>query len=70
MAEPGAQYMIYTPNGGAVKLDLSNVHGTYNVRWLDPRTGDRLDRPGIQSGGVCALDAPDPKDWVLFVTNE
>jgi len=68
LAEPGAQYVVYAPNGGAVKLDLSDAHGAYSVKWLDPRTGDRLDRPSIQSGAVCTLDAPDAEDWVLFVT--
>jgi len=68
LAEPGAQYIVYAPNGGEVKLDLSDAQGEYNVRWLDPRTGEHLERPNIQSGGGCTLDAPDGEDWVLFVT--
>jgi len=67
LAKPGAQYAVYAPNGGAVKLDLSDAHGAYSLKWLDPRTGDHLDRTSIQSSAVCTLDAPDAKDWVLFV---
>ncbi len=35
LAEPGKQYAVYFPDGGAVKLDVSKAKGPLQVRWLD-----------------------------------
>ena len=67
LAEPSSQYMVYVPNGGSVKLDLSEARGEYSVKWLNPRTGDWLDHPNAQSGATYTLEPPNGKDWVLFV---
>ncbi len=40
LAEPGAQYMVYIPNGGIVKLNLEQAPGLFELKWLDPSTGN------------------------------
>lgn len=31
----GVQYALYFPNGGAVRLDLSDAEGVFTMQWLD-----------------------------------
>ena len=40
LAELGAQYMVYIPNGGMVKLNLELAPGMFEMKWLDPTTGN------------------------------
>ena len=49
LAEPGAQYMVYIPNGGIIKLNLEQVPGLFELKWLDPLTGN-YSKPTALSG--------------------
>jgi hypothetical protein len=67
LAEPGRQYMIYTPNGGTVKIDLRGEAGTFEVRWLNPRDGSYLNLYQIEGNAVRTTYAPTNEDWVLIL---
>lgn len=68
LAEPGKQYLIYAPRGGAVKIDLSGTTKIFEAKWLDPRLGGYSDFSQIDGGAIRVLNAPTAADWVLVIT--
>jgi hypothetical protein len=67
LANPGAEYLVYAPAGGAFTVDLSDAGGeTLSVQWYDPRSGILSAVPSI-AGGLhnTPFTAPDANDWVL-----
>lgn len=67
LAEPGRIYLVYLPEGGEVRVDLSGVGGQVRAEWLDPRTGERRAGGEAQGGGRVAWTAPGVGDWVLWL---
>ena len=68
-AKKGEVYVVYLPNGGERKIDLSGGKGEYNVKWFNPRSGGAFKRDATVKGvkGV-TLKAPDAKaDWVALI---
>jgi hypothetical protein len=48
LANPGADYIVYLPKGGAVTVDLTAASGPLAVEWITAVTG------GVTSGGTVA----------------
>ena len=69
LAEPGAQYVVYVPTGGDVKLDLTAFAGEFEAKWLDPRTGEYSDPWTVTGGAIRTFTAPAAEDWVMIVTS-
>ncbi|MEM8913350.1 MAG: DUF5060 domain-containing protein [Planctomycetota bacterium] len=44
--------LVYCPDASVPEVDLSSMHGTFDVRWFDPRSGGDL-----QAGSVASVDA-------------
>lgn len=69
----GESYVVYLKNGGTTNLDLSNVGGTYDVRWFDPRNGGALQIGTVSevSGGASRNLGTAPnntnQDWAILV---
>jgi hypothetical protein len=69
----GEVYAVYLPAGGTTELDLSNVKGSFEVKWYDPRHGGALQNGSVtqlEGGGKRALgNAPkEPTmDWAVLV---
>ena len=69
----GETYLVYLPAGGAARLNLSGVPGTFDVRWFDPRNGGALQTgtvATITGGGTVALGNPPSStgsDWTALV---
>ncbi|MDQ8180624.1 DUF5060 domain-containing protein [Pelagicoccus sp. SDUM812005] len=74
LAEAGNAYLVYLPEGGEVKLDLSGASGKFKVDWFNPREGGKLLKGSVkrvEGGGKVSLGkAPaDPsEDWAILVT--
>jgi hypothetical protein len=73
LAKPGQAYAVYLPNGGTTTLDLSAAHGSFDVRWYNPRAGGELQTGSVrtvQGGAGRALGNP-PRDagsdWTVLV---
>jgi len=70
LAKPGAVYLVYLGYVSTTELDLSDVEGTYQLRWYNPREGGALEEGSVktvQGGGVVSLglSPSDPdQDWV------
>lgn len=67
LANPGAEYLVYLPEGGGVSVDLSMASGTLAVEWFAPNTGVKTDG-GITTGGASrSFVAPFSGDAVLYL---
>jgi len=67
LAEPGKQYVAYSPDGAAITLDLSRAEGRLKTYWLDPRTGRRSAGTSLTGGESRSFATPGEGDWVLHV---
>ena len=67
LAEKNKQYVIYSPNGGTIRLDLTSAHGTYEVKWLNPKTGNYQEEQAVTGNRIVSFNTPTTSDWVLLV---
>jgi hypothetical protein len=67
LAEPGEQYAVYFPDGGTVKLDISEAQGTLQIRWLDIDRSTWRKPQTVEGGGALELRTPDKGHWAALV---
>lgn len=67
LAQPGAAYVLYLPNGGTASIDLTAASGTLTAQWFDPRAGAWKTAFLAAGGGVRSFTAPASGDWALYV---
>ncbi len=67
LAEPGRQYAVYFPDGGAVRLDVSAVKEALEVSWLDITRSEWRPKQRAQGGGILELNAPGKGHWAVLV---
>ena len=67
LADPGRQYIVYTPHGGDIQLDMNGWPGVFKYRWLDPVTGEFTEHMKVEGGHTVGFSAPINTDCVLFV---
>ena len=72
-AKPDQVYLVYQPNGGESKLDLSDAKNSFTVAWFNPRDGGDLQDGNVTTvdgGGSVSLGTPpqDAKeDWLVVL---
>jgi hypothetical protein len=54
LVEPGKQYSVYLRGGKRIDLKLDLPAGKYNVRWIDPKSGEALESTATESTGQLA----------------
>lgn len=57
----------YLPKGGALTLDLSGLKGKIKGQWYDPRSGKFSKKVLSYPNKMAKFNAPDYRDWVLFL---
>ena len=67
MANPGAEYAVYFPNGGEVTLDISTLKKPPAVRWLDIMKSRWLDVQREERKGKLTLRCPSQGYWAVLV---
>jgi hypothetical protein len=70
LAQPGALYLVYLPQGGETSLDLSGIAGQFRVTWFNPRDGGAAQAIGnaaIDGGGEVTIAAPSTDDWLAVI---
>jgi hypothetical protein len=67
LAKTGARYLIFSPSGGNVTLNLNGEDGTYSVEWLNPFTGNTSEGSDITGGAVRTLNPPFGGKAIAFV---
>jgi hypothetical protein len=70
LADPGKEYLVYLPEGGAVTVDLSAAAGKLNTEWLDPSSGAPTRVEPTEGGHRQTLKAPFSGDAVLYLWGE
>jgi hypothetical protein len=66
----GEQYVLYFTDGGSVGLNLKGCQGKFQLRWIDIRTGNWVDRKAIPGGRVVTVNAPDKGPWVAVIVRQ
>jgi len=66
-AQPGKKYALYFTHGGAVSLDLKKHPGRYQVKWINPATGQWAQEATIQGGNAVKIRAPGKGSWVAAI---
>lgn len=67
LANPGHEYLIYLPKGGAVTVDLSAAPGRMAVEWLPPAGGTIVPGNSIDGGAKRTLHCPFPGGAALYL---
>ena len=64
LAKPDAVYLVYLPEGGEGRIDLSAASGEYDVHWFNPRDGGDLQAGPIKTvrAGESAVFGTPPSD--------
>jgi hypothetical protein len=66
-AAPGVAYALYFTNGGSVGLDLRDVPGELDIRWIDIGQGKWGPRQKIRGGEIRTVGAPGQGHWVAAI---
>jgi hypothetical protein len=69
LANPGHEYLVYLPDGGTVKIDLSAAQGALDVEWFDPSSGETRSGDSVRGGASREFTAPLEGDVVLYVAS-
>lgn len=67
LTEVGQEYVVYTPKGETVILDLTAAQGPLIARWFNPCDGRFGAALKVAGGGKQEFTPPDGNDWVLVV---
>jgi hypothetical protein len=67
MANPGAEYAVYFPNGGEVTLDIGTLKKPSTSRWLDIMKSRWLGTQRLEAKGKITLQCPSQGYWVVLV---
>jgi hypothetical protein len=71
LAEAGRRYAVYFPDGGSVKLDVSDAAAGLTVRWLNLEGGHWAEPRPVEAGvGVLTLEPPGRGHWAALVVAE
>jgi hypothetical protein len=67
LANPGVEYIVFLPKGGAATVDLSGVAGDVSVEWFVPSTGITYPPVRVAGGREARFDAPFSGSAVLYL---
>src|SRR5262249_20326206 len=67
LADPGTEYLVYLPDGGAVTVDLSATCGMLQAEWRHPVSGTVTPGGPVTGGARRALTPPFNSDAVLYL---
>ena len=67
LAQPGKQYGVYFPDGGAVKLDVSAASGPLQVRWLDITSSAWQEPQAAAGAAMLELKTPAQGQWAVLI---
>ncbi|MHC4112454.1 MAG: hypothetical protein ACYSUY_15390 [Planctomycetota bacterium] len=67
LANPGAEYAVYFPNGGEVTLDIGTFEKQATTRWLDIMKSRWLDAQRVEARNKLTLRCPSQGYWAVLV---
>jgi len=70
-ADPGRDYLVWTPDGGPVALDVPDPPASFVAGWVDLKTGRvKPADVGVRSGRLAELRPPAGGPAVLWLTRK
>lgn len=69
-AVPGKQYVLYFPNGGSVHLDIKEVDGEFELRWIRILEAAWAGETDISASAAVEISAPGPGPWAAILTQK
>ncbi len=66
-ADDGSLAVLYTPVGGALRLDLGKLKPDLQATWCNPRNGQRIPAQPEIAGELRRFVTPDAEDWLLIL---
>jgi hypothetical protein len=63
-AKAGEVYVVFFPDSGEVKLDLSETNSDFILKWMDVRKGEWFSEENISGGNRNTLTTPGENEWV------
>lgn len=67
LANPGQEYLLYSPHSGTVTVDLSATDTSFAAEWFNPRTAETISSPRVAGGQTVSFQVPFPSDAVLYL---
>ncbi len=68
LAEKGAAYLVYLPEGNEVTVNLTDITGDLEVEWFNPNTGETIKQGKIKGGQIPIMKSPfGGDDAVLYL---
>lgn len=67
-ANPGTDYLVYFPAGGAVQLDVSAVKGPISLRWMNILTAEWETPIQMEESDSINLTCKDDGHWAVIVS--
>jgi len=67
LAQPGAAYIVYLPDGGEVTLDLSATKERFDTEWIQPIDGKTTPGEPVTGGDKRTLKSPLTGPTVLYL---
>jgi len=67
LANPGAEYLVYLPDGGTATVDLGAAEGELTVEWFDPSRNQVAQLAAATGGSSRQFTAPFNGDAVLYI---
>ena len=69
LADPGKEYLVYLPEGGAVMVDLSAATSELNVEWFDVENDKTVTMDPVAGGGKREVRPPFTGAAALYLSN-
>ena len=67
LANVGKEYLVYSPSGASLQIDLSGASGDLAVELFNPRDGTTAAAKPVRGGAKRTVTLPDEKDWVVYL---
>jgi len=65
---PNQEYALCFPQGGSVRLDLTETSGEFHIQWLNIERSKWLQEESVQGGKKIILEVPqDGKNWAAVI---
>ena len=70
LADPGREYLVWAPTGGAIALDLSPHAEMFTVNWINPKSGKATEAEAVRGGKTIELRPPANGPAVLWLARK
>lgn len=67
LVDSGREVVVYCERGGEFLLDLTSFTAKMEIVWINPRTGEEVQKEALSGSERRKFTAPDSNDWVLYV---